>query len=238
MSSTLATFCVRLRGIRGFPRLYRLYDANKPSLVCSISTSCVRHDDTGLKTDSEMSWVRRILQGSGPSADIDETGLEEEVVEVEPRYMEILQETPSDFITCPETRRMNYSPPADLEDALEEMTLQLTTDTDPVNWKEVSLDDALLKYQLLSNCSQAFKHSVPSYRLRGMKTVGDVLRFYQTPIKDTTVFDEFSTRDLPPNLRIQWDYNDSKLEVYEDYLEYVKKKRSRKPPDWPFRPSH
>nr|XP_054749568.1 uncharacterized protein LOC129255041 [Lytechinus pictus] len=204
----------------------------------SICSSSIRYDESSLKSNSEISWVRRILQGSGPSADVDETTLDDEVVAVEPRYMEILQEKQTNFISRPETRRKNYSPPLDVEDSLEEMTLQLTTETDPVNWKEVTLDDNLLKFQLLSKCGQTFQHSIPNYQLKKMKTVEDVLTFYQTPLKDTSVFDELSTKELPANLRIQWDYNDSKLEVYEEYLEYVKKKKPRKPSDWPYRPSH
>ncbi|XP_003725821.2 39S ribosomal protein L50, mitochondrial [Strongylocentrotus purpuratus] len=227
----------KLLGLRGLKNTHEYWTCLPIQNHQLISTSSIQRD-ASFKTNEEMSWVRRILQGSGPSADVDETSLEDEVVAVEPRYMEILQEKQTNFISKPETRRRNYSPPHDVEDSLEELTLQLTTETDPVNWKEVSFDDNLFKFQLLSKCSQTFQHSVPSYQLRKMKTVEDVLTFYQTPVKDTSVYDELSTKELPPNLRIQWDYNDSKLEVYEEYLEHIKLKKSRKPSDWPFRPSH
>ncbi len=43
----------------------------------------------------EQSWIRKMLYGSGPVTDVDEEEKEEETVQVEARYMDIFQETPS-----------------------------------------------------------------------------------------------------------------------------------------------
>ena len=59
--------------------------------------------------------------------------------------------------------------------------------------------------------------------------MSDVLSFYQEEVKDTSKFDELSAQELPENLRIHWDYkDDSKLEIYEDWLKYLDKKGPKK----------
>lgn len=48
-----------------------------------------------LRSEGEKSWVKRILHGSGPAAEIED---EEEVVEIEPQYMQLLQQKQETFI--------------------------------------------------------------------------------------------------------------------------------------------
>ena len=53
-----------------------------------------------------------------------------------------------------------------------------------------------------------------SNELNDLKTVGDVLNYFLTEVKDTTVIEDFSKIDLPKNLHInteyiQWDPEDS-----------------------------
>ncbi len=86
--------------------------------------------------------------------------------------------------------------------------------------------------QVLSKCAESLKHDVPNFLLNQMNTMSDVLAFYQTEVKDTSKFDELSTQDLPTNLQIHWEYkDDSKLELYEDWLKYLKPKVEVKPED-------
>ena len=64
--------------------------------------------------------------------------------------------------------------------------------------------------------------------------MSDVAAFYQVEVKDTSKFDDLSLEELPENLRIHWEYkDDSKLEIYEDYLEYIKPKHRAGPEDVP-----
>lgn len=62
------------------------------------------------------------------------------------------------------------------------------------------------KFSLLNACFKEFDHSVPNSMLHTMTTPMEVLDFYTTPVSTTTPFDELKTKELPPNLHIQYDY--------------------------------
>lgn len=47
-----------------------------------------------IRSEGERSWVNRFLRGSGPAAEVEE----EEIVEIEPQYMDLLQEKRESFI--------------------------------------------------------------------------------------------------------------------------------------------
>lgn len=188
-----------------------------------------------LRSEGEKSWVKRILHGSGPAADIED---EEEVVEVEPQYMQLLQQKQETFIEKPETRQKVYTPPEELEDAIFEITKKVCPEVDLSNWKSLGLQDISRKQQILLKCFQYFNHDVPNFLLSKMSTVEDVVNFYHEPVKDTTTFDELSSKDLPKNLKIHWEYeDDSQLEVYQDYLDYTRKRRTGPPSTYPFKDS-
>jgi hypothetical protein len=63
--------------------------------------------------------------------------------------------------------------------------------------------------QVLSRCASVFKHAVPSYRLNELRTVSDVLAYYQQPwhahlrLRDRPLFHQLDMGTLPSNLRIQ-----------------------------------
>ncbi|XP_072044083.1 large ribosomal subunit protein mL50-like [Amphiura filiformis] len=184
--------------------------------------------------EREQSWIRKMLYGSGPSTDVEELEeKEEESVQVEARYMDILQEKPS-FLESVEIRKQVYRPPSDLVDVLRSITVDVCKVSAASDWEKVPLSDNIVKYKVLTRCSQALKHDVPNFHLNQMKTMSDVLSFYQVEVKDTSKFDELSAQELPPNLQIHWDYkDDSKLELYEDWLEYIKPKMPITPEDIP-----
>ncbi|PIK43639.1 putative 39S ribosomal protein L50, mitochondrial [Apostichopus japonicus] len=185
-----------------------------------------------IRSEGERSWVNRFLRGSGPAAEVEE----EEIVEIEPQYMDLLQEKRESFIEKPETRKRVYTPPEDLEDAILEITLKVFPELNSDNWMSQELKDVSTKYQILTECFQRFNHDVPNFLLDKMSTVKAVVDYYNKPVKDTTKFDELSMQDLPKNLKIHWEYeDDSQLEVYQEYLDYTRVKKTGPPSKYPFK---
>lgn len=62
------------------------------------------------------------------------------------------------------------------------------------------------KFQILNACFVAFGHGVPNSMLHTITSPSDVLDFYTTSVSTTTPFDELKTKQLPPNLHVQYDY--------------------------------
>ncbi|XP_033626959.1 39S ribosomal protein L50, mitochondrial-like [Asterias rubens] len=221
---------------RCLPRIARLSSLFNVIVHRQVSTSSILAIDNLRST--EQSWVKKILKGSGPSQDVEDELMEEEIVEIEPQYMDIIHTPKATFIDRPKTRKRVYNPPEDLMEKLQAVTLEVLPDKAEGDWTEVDLKDNLIKYQILSKCHTVFKHDVPSFLLSKMRTMDDVVAFYQTEVKDTTVFSDMSNVELPPNLKIHWDYkDDSVLELYQEHLDYVKPRERQRPPEWKFKPS-
>lgn len=51
------------------------------------------------------------------------------------------------------------------------------------------------------------EHDVPNMRLHEMKTVADVVKYFQTEVKDTSVFEDMSKLNLPRNLHMNLEFN-------------------------------
>lgn len=186
-----------------------------------------------IRSEGEKSWVTKFLRGSGPAAEVED---DEETVEIEPQYMDLLREKKESFIEKPDTRKRVYSPPEDLESAILEITLKVCPELTPENWLSQDLRDPSIKYQILTECFERFNHDVPNFLLDKMSTMKEVVDFYTQPVKDTTKFDELSTKDLPPNLKIHWEYqDDSQLELYQEYLDYTRVKKTGPPSKYPFK---
>jgi len=66
------------------------------------------------------------------------------------------------------------------------------------------LSDAGEKYELLTKANEEFQHSVPNSLLYMIRTVGDAVEFYETPVNTNTPYEELlRSENLPPNLHIQ-----------------------------------
>ncbi|XP_054843126.1 39S ribosomal protein L50, mitochondrial [Eublepharis macularius] len=109
-------------------------------------------------------------------------------------------------LACPPPRSKRYLPPKDLQSRLEARVREIFGPSVSKDWQEVSLGESRLKYHLLAQLAEDLGHTVPNFRLHQMKSASDVLAFYSTPVKDISKFDELSTQELPPNLRISWQY--------------------------------
>lgn len=109
-------------------------------------------------------------------------------------------------LVCPPPRSRKYLPPEDLQSRLEARVREIFGSSISKNWQQVSLGESKLKYRLLAQLAEELDHAVPNSRLHQMKSASDVLAFYSIPVKDVSKFDEMSTQELPPNLRIRWQY--------------------------------
>ncbi|CAG8480411.1 10107_t:CDS:2 [Acaulospora morrowiae] len=65
--------------------------------------------------------------------------------------------------------------------------IQIPTDVGKVGWMDVKLDDQTLKFAILRDCMMATGRVVPNLELNNMKTIGDVIKFYQVEEKDTRI---------------------------------------------------
>nr|XP_056704731.1 39S ribosomal protein L50, mitochondrial [Euleptes europaea] len=107
-------------------------------------------------------------------------------------------------LVCPPPRSRKYLPPEDLQSRLEARVREIFGSSICKDWQQVSLEESRLKYHLLAQLAEDLGHIVPNSHLHQMKSASDVLAFYSTPMKDISKFDELSTQELPPNLRIHW----------------------------------
>lgn len=63
------------------------------------------------------------------------------------------------------------------------------------------------KFELLNKCFMAFNHIVPNSQVHEIKTVDDVIKFYETPLSTTVPLDALKTVELPENLHVQYEYH-------------------------------
>ncbi|NWX21247.1 RM50 protein, partial [Aegotheles bennettii] len=127
---------------------------------------------------------------------------EEKEVEVEQIPPEEKSE-PS--LVCPPPRSRSYLPPEDIQSRLLSHVREVFGPSLPSNWQETPLKETRLKYHLLAGLAAELGHTVPNSQLHLMRSAGDVLDFYSTPVKDGSKFDELCTAELPPNLKIIWE---------------------------------
>lgn len=96
-----------------------------------------------------------------------------------------------------------YSPPEDVSARLESVIKNQLGSLD----HSYRLDNLYKRFDLLNACFVEFEHSVPNSILYKIKTVDDVIEFYNTPVDTTTPLDKFKRMDLPENLHIQYEYH-------------------------------
>ncbi|XP_055609726.1 39S ribosomal protein L50, mitochondrial [Uranotaenia lowii] len=94
-----------------------------------------------------------------------------------------------------------YMPP----DNVEQEILKLAQ-TANIKDSTQAFADQKQKFEFLSACFAAFKHSVPNSQLHEIKTIEDTIQFYQSPIDTTLPLDALKTVQLPENLHIQHEY--------------------------------
>uniref|UniRef100_A0A1B6BYY2 Large ribosomal subunit protein mL50 n=1 Tax=Clastoptera arizonana TaxID=38151 RepID=A0A1B6BYY2_9HEMI len=95
-----------------------------------------------------------------------------------------------------------YNPP----DKVKERFQQLV---DKIYGSKVStgkiIETAEKKFMLLNECFKEFNHGIPNSLLHTISTIGDVQKFYETPVVTTTPLDLMKNLELPPNLHVNYE---------------------------------
>ncbi|XP_054034616.1 39S ribosomal protein L50, mitochondrial [Dryobates pubescens] len=131
-------------------------------------------------------------------------GLRKKEKEVEPEKI-IEQEKSEPTLICPPPRSRSYVPPEDIQSYLESRVKEIFGPSLPDNWLQTSLKEKRLKFLLLAQLAAELGHAVPNSQLHLMRSAEDVLKFYSTPVKGMSKFDELCAAKLPPNLKIVWE---------------------------------
>ncbi|XP_070592339.1 large ribosomal subunit protein mL50 [Erythrolamprus reginae] len=106
---------------------------------------------------------------------------------------------------CPPPRSRKYIPPIYLQNHLESRVREIWGSSVSSDWQRTSLVDIGIKYRLLAQMATDLDHTVPNNQLHQMKSAGDVLDFYSTPVEDISKLDELGMQELPSNLKISWE---------------------------------
>uniref|UniRef100_A0ABK0LUL5 Large ribosomal subunit protein mL50 n=1 Tax=Rattus norvegicus TaxID=10116 RepID=A0ABK0LUL5_RAT len=161
----------------------------------------LRHESLNAGTSENNEYTLRFE--SSPQV-LTLTSLRKEKELVVAETVEEVKKAPA--LVCPPLRSRAYTPPSDLQSRLESHIKEVLGSSLPNNWQDISLDDGHVKFRLLANLADDLGHAVPNSRLHQMCRVRDVLDFYNVPVQDRSKFDELIASNLPPNLKISWNY--------------------------------
>ncbi|CAD5121755.1 unnamed protein product [Dimorphilus gyrociliatus] len=101
------------------------------------------------------------------------------------------------------TTKRAYKPPSNYEERIADITKKTCQKAD---YKSVSLEDAYIKYKLVSRFIEEFDHDVPASILTEMKTVADCVEYFGREVKRTSALEDMKQLDLPKNLSIMYEY--------------------------------
>ncbi|CAM1320777.1 Uncharacterised protein r2_g2912 [Pycnogonum litorale] len=98
----------------------------------------------------------------------------------------------------------SYTPPDDLNDTLQQITVDVFGEQISKDWLKSPLSNGRIKFKLLTRCEKKYDHPIPNAVLYSLSSVRDVLEYYETPVSSSTPYQDLQKRkDLPPNLHIQ-----------------------------------
>ncbi|KAM7355737.1 mitochondrial ribosomal protein L50 [Cochliomyia hominivorax] len=87
-----------------------------------------------------------------------------------------------------------------------EKVQQICSNLQISNKPDYALKSLEEKFKFLQACYNDFQHSVPNSQVHELKTVGDVIKFYETSVNTTVPYEALKQMQLPENLHIQYDY--------------------------------
>jgi len=96
-----------------------------------------------------------------------------------------------------------YQPPSDVRDRIQQVCGDVFGVTSKQSWEETAITDSNSKYKFLTQCAKATGYDIHNSQLHKMRTVGDVLAFYEIPVTTRTTYETMHLQELPPNLHIQ-----------------------------------
>uniref|UniRef100_A0A6P4FWM9 Large ribosomal subunit protein mL50 n=1 Tax=Drosophila rhopaloa TaxID=1041015 RepID=A0A6P4FWM9_DRORH len=92
-----------------------------------------------------------------------------------------------------------YSPPANAAERVRSVAAALQLKSD-------QLGNLSEKFEFLAACFQELQHGVPNSQVHELRTIGDVISFYETSVDTTVPLDALQRIELPENLHIQYEY--------------------------------
>lgn len=98
-----------------------------------------------------------------------------------------------------------YQPPADVRERIEQVCEEVFGATSKQSWEETAITDGNSKFKFLTQCAKATGYDIHNSQLHKMRTAGDVLAFYETPVSTQSTYESMHLQDMPPNLHIQLD---------------------------------
>uniref|UniRef100_UPI00358F0781 large ribosomal subunit protein mL50 n=1 Tax=Myxine glutinosa TaxID=7769 RepID=UPI00358F0781 len=104
---------------------------------------------------------------------------------------------------------LSYNPPeaAELEAFLSSVVRDAySTHTGPEDWRCQDVTSEPGRTRLLARLARELGRTVPGSQLHEMRRGDDVRRFYSIPVRDKNRLEQMATKDLPPNIKINWDY--------------------------------
>lgn len=105
--------------------------------------------------------------------------------------------------------KKSYKPLPDVSDQIQAFCKSICPEQTKSSCLEISLSDSLLKYKLLTECIRRFNHDIPNPVLCKLKTVGDVVSFYNTPVDGVLPYDSLVQQNEKfPNLHVISEYLD------------------------------
>ncbi|KAK2723354.1 large ribosomal subunit protein mL50-like [Artemia franciscana] len=90
-----------------------------------------------------------------------------------------------------------YEPKPGVQEKVAELSSKFVT---------TDFSDTSFKAKFLSLCASEFLHEVPNSLLHQMKSLDDVIDFYNTPVDPRIPLERMKDMELPPNLHIKQDY--------------------------------
>ncbi|XP_054016171.1 uncharacterized protein LOC128896744 [Hylaeus anthracinus] len=96
-----------------------------------------------------------------------------------------------------------YNPPANVSDQIDQICRDQTITTD----SDTKIEDPLQRFNLFLACEQEFQHSIPNSVLFSIETIGNLKKYYQTPVGNCNPLDAMQTMELPKNLHINYEYH-------------------------------
>lgn len=96
-----------------------------------------------------------------------------------------------------------YNPPADLDAKLKGIFQNAVGSID----QNARLDNLTKRFAVFNACYKEFQHCIPNSVLHTIETIGDVVKFYTTPVSTITPYDNMKNMELPPNLHVQYEYH-------------------------------
>uniref|UniRef100_A0A8C4QYY1 Large ribosomal subunit protein mL50 n=1 Tax=Eptatretus burgeri TaxID=7764 RepID=A0A8C4QYY1_EPTBU len=104
---------------------------------------------------------------------------------------------------------LSYNPPesSDLEALLSSVLRDAyRTQTGPADWRCQDITSEPGRTQVLTRLARDLGRTVPGSQLHEMRRGEDVERFYSIPVRDKNRLEEMAVKELPANIKINWDY--------------------------------